>query len=149
MQISHIYGCAPAPIHSAGVDLLDGRRWERAVSRCGDALSLRYFTAHERRGAQAAASRGCCAIEALGQMFGVKESVVKAVGGLPPGGRLADICVRLPDDDSLGARWPVTLHGALADWAQARQVEVEAGAVPLDDGMTLAWATAQAAGATR
>lgn len=142
MQFPHAVGHIPAHIHSAGVDLVDLCRWDRAVERCGDALVQRYFTARERRTAQEWATDDRPFAEVLGHLFGVKESVVKAVGGLPPTARLADICVGIPYDDGDREPWTVRLSGPLARWAEAEQVEVVGSSVRIEDGLVLSWAAA-------
>lgn len=147
MQIPHSVGKIPAHIHSAGVDLVDLSRWERAVERCGDALAQRYFTARERRTAQEWATDDRSYAEVLGHLFGVKESVVKAVGGLPPTGRLADICVGNPYDNRDPDVWTVRLSGPLACWADAEQVEVVGSSVRIAGGLALSWAAARTPGA--
>ncbi|MBP2055642.1 phosphopantetheine--protein transferase-like protein [Streptomyces griseochromogenes] len=143
MQIANAARTFPEHIHSAGVDLVDLCRWERAMERCGDALAQRYFTAEERRTARERATEGRSAADILGHLFGVKESVVKMAGGLPPTARLADICVEIPEGTWDRRPWPVRLSGALADWACARRVDVVASSGPLTDRMTLAWAAAR------
>ena len=151
MDIPHTAGRIPAHLHSAGVDLVDLGRWERAMRRCGDALARRYFTPQERRTAhERADDGGCSPDEVLGHLFGVKESVVKAMGGLPPGARLADICVGMPGGDGDREPWTVHLSGPLVRWAEAEWVgvvDVVGASARLGDGMALAWAAARTPGA--
>ncbi|TJZ59238.1 4'-phosphopantetheinyl transferase superfamily protein [Streptomyces piniterrae] len=140
MQIPNAARRIPEHLHSAGVDLVDLCRWERAVERCGDSLAQRYFTAEERRTAREWATDDRSAADVLGHLFGVKESVVKMAGGLPPGARLADISVGIPDDGWGRGPWTVRLDGPLAHRFEAERMEVIGDCVPLVDRMALAWA---------
>ena len=129
---------AGAGIHSAGVDLVEVARIRRAILRSGEPFVRRVFGERER----AAVSREPDQrIAELAALFGVKESVVKAMGGMPLGGNYADICVDVPDSGSARA---VRLTGELAHWARQHQVEVLAGSAPAGDGMLLSWALALA-----
>ncbi|MCI3927950.1 4'-phosphopantetheinyl transferase family protein [Streptomyces sp. AN091965] len=146
MNIPHAAGRIPAALHSAGVDLVDLRRWELALARCGEGLARRYFAPQERCVARelATAERGFA--EILGHLFGVKESVVKVVGGLPPTARLADIHVEIPADGNDKQPWTVRLCGPLGEWARAERLDVVGASTPLESGMALAWAATQDAG---
>jgi len=127
-----------AGIYSAGVDLVEVARIRRAILRSGEPFVRRVFGERER----AAVSREPDErIVELAALFGVKESVVKAMGGMPLGGNYADICVDVPDSGSARA---VRLTGELAHWARQHQVEVLAGSAPAGDGMLLSWALALA-----
>lgn len=122
-------GWSSRPVH-AGVDLVDEDRLERALDRYGAPLRERLF------GPDAAIGGADPAVAA--GTFGIKESVVKAAGGLPPGGRLAAIQVQ-PDGT-------VQLEGALADWARAHRLEIVGGYTRLRPGLTLSWVFAVAGG---
>ena len=111
------------PVLSAGVDLVDTGRLADALDRYGERLRRRVFGDSP----------------ASADAFGVKESVIKAMGGLAAGGRLADIDVR-PDGT-------VRLHGALAPWARTHQARLVGGAVGLPSGLMLTWALALPSGA--
>ncbi|MBT2418867.1 4'-phosphopantetheinyl transferase superfamily protein [Streptomyces sp. ISL-22] len=127
------------------MDLVDLARFERAVDRCGDSLAFRYFTAHERRIAKEWATEERSAAEVLAHFFGVKESVVKLMGGLPAAGRLADISVAVPDGGWGSEHWTVHLSGPLAPWSRSDHGIVGASA-RLEDGLALAWAAAPSEG---
>ncbi|MGW7006235.1 4'-phosphopantetheinyl transferase superfamily protein [Streptomyces sp. NPDC054933] len=141
---------APSAVHSAGVDLVDLDRWDRAVKRCGPRLLHRLFADSELAAAERAAADTVIApTQVLGYLFGVKESVVKAVGGLPPGSGFTDVRVQLPAGDPTETSWPVALDGELVEWARCRDVALVGGAAPLADGMALAWAVARPCDGTR
>lgn len=123
-------GQAGRPVHHGGVDLVDGARLHRALGRYGERLRHRLFGAGDEIDPADA--------DAVAGVFGIKESVVKAMGGLPRGGRLADIRVR-PD----GAVW---LDGELAGWARERRMDLLGGYAALRPGVTLSWALAVPAG---
>jgi len=109
---------------AAGVDLCDVGKLGRAVARTGGGLARRVFDDRER---------GACADPtATAFLFGVKESVIKLLGGLPAGGAFRDIHV----DDCR-----VTLTGRLAGCAEGHPIF--AGGTPLPDaGIVLCWALA-------
>ncbi|WP_369373339.1 4'-phosphopantetheinyl transferase superfamily protein [Streptomyces sp. cg36] len=130
----------PSDVHSAGIDLVDQCRWDLAVARTKGELLQRVFSLAERRGADRAADAATTSGRLLAQAFGVKEGVVKAVGGLPPGACLKDIQV---DVTPAGRPWPVRLHGELGRWARRHEVEMVGGAQDLGDGMSAAWAVAR------
>jgi hypothetical protein len=140
-------------VHAAGVDLGDVNRLHAAIDRSGPALVRRLFDADER-----AAVRGGDDEAGTAALFGIKESVVKVVGGMPAGGRYRDIQIDLsglggsggldatgqpvPTGTSIPAQTPVRLGGELARWADEHGVEVTAGGTPFVDGLVLAWALA-------
>ncbi|WJV51035.1 4'-phosphopantetheinyl transferase superfamily protein [Streptomyces flavofungini] len=128
------------------MDLVDLRRWELALARGGEGLARRYFTPGERHAAQHLAGADRTFVEVLGHLFGVKESVVKAAGGLPATGRLADIHVGIPLEGDAEEPWHVRLGGPLGDWARAERLDVVGASTRLESGMALAWTAAQAAG---
>ena len=75
-------------------------------------------------------------------MFSVKESVLKALGGIPRGGRYPHIEVEPPRRGRAAA---VRLHGELARRARERDVRLLAGALPVRDGLVLSWVLAMQA----
>jgi hypothetical protein len=114
-------------VAAAGVDLCDARKLGRAVARTGG-LVTRVFDDGERAACAGGADPVTTAL-----LFGVKESVVKLVGGLPAGAAYRDI--------HLGDR--VSLTGGLAGWAAAHPVEILTGCRPLPDlDAVLCWALA-------
>jgi holo-[acyl-carrier protein] synthase len=123
-------------IHSAGVDLVDVGRIRRAVIRSGEPFVRRVFGERERAAVSRDPERRIAELAAL---FGVKESVVKAMGGMPLGGNYADITV---DVAPSGSACTVQLRGELARWARRHQVEILAGSAPAGEGMLLSWALA-------
>lgn len=125
-------GCvAPLAAHSAGGDLADLDRGDLAVERCGQPLPHRVFSGSELAAAERAAA-------VITPANGVKESVVKAVGGLPSGSGFADVRVHPPDGDPTATSRPVALGGGLADWTQQRQLDLVGDACPLTEGVALA-----------
>lgn len=131
---------APAnrPVLAAGVDLVDADRLRRAVERSGERLVRRLFDTDERAACAAGEDR-----QATAGLFGIKESVVKVVGGLSDGARYADMSIGALGNGIDSPAWlPVRLRGELARWAEAHQVEVIAGTAPLGEGLRLSWALA-------
>lgn len=132
------------PVRAGGIDLVDVSRLRLAVARCGAPLLARIFDPDERR----ACADGAIAAVTAG-VFGVKESVIKAMGGLPAGGRLADIGVDVTLPDHLDARGgadltegghrPVRLRGALACRGDELGVRLFAGQLPMSPGVVLSW----------
>lgn len=121
-------------VHSGGVDLVDVDRLGRAVTRSGPPLLRRLFDADER----GACGDGASSAAAAG-LFGIKESVVKVVGGLPNGASYRDISIGV---GAPGTQLPVRLSGELARWADLHHVEVVAGTAPRPDGVVVSWALA-------
>src|SRR5437773_6331344 len=119
-------------VYAAGVDLVDIDRLRLALARCGTPLLDRLFDADER----AACADGTDTAVAAG-LFGIKESVVKAAGGLPPGASYRDVHV---GGGGPGATRPVRLAGELARWADTRRVALTAGDDPLTPGLAPSWA---------
>lgn len=121
----------------AGLDLVDVDRLQLAVDRSGPALARRLFDPDEREACGDGRDRHLTA-----GLFGIKESVVKILGGLSPGQRYADMSVAGIAEQAAGAPLPVRLRGALAGWSEDRRVELIGGAAPMCDGVTLSWAFA-------
>jgi phosphopantetheinyl transferase (holo-ACP synthase) len=127
-----------AAVRAAGVDLLDVRRWELASQRCGQWLERRVCSPAER----AALPRDpALRLHQFGLLFSIKESVLKAIGGIPRGGRFPDITVSPPQRGRVSQ---VVLTGEMARRAGALGVELVAGALPIRDGLALSWAVATA-----
>jgi holo-[acyl-carrier protein] synthase len=121
-------------IHSGGLDLVDIDRLGRAVDRCGPPFLRRLFDADERE-----ACGGGADPVATAALFGIKESVVKILGGLPPGTGYRDFSI---DVGSREAYLPVRFRGELARWTEAHGVGVIAGSAPRGHGVVLSWALA-------
>lgn len=121
---------AHSRIHAAGLDITDVRRFRGAVERSHGLLIRRVFSARER--AEWAAGAG---MAELASAFGIKESVVKIVGGMPRGARYADI--------SVGATRLIGLRGEFARWALEREVDLVAFCVPIQDQIALSWVLAR------
>jgi holo-[acyl-carrier protein] synthase len=111
-------------------------RIRRAVIRSGEPFVRRVFGERELAAVSRDPDRRIAELAAL---FGVKESVVKAMGGMPLGGNYADICV---DVAPSGSACTVRLGGELGCWARRHQVEVLAGSAPAGQDMLLSWALA-------
>lgn len=134
--------CVPAPadrpVLAAGVDLVDVDRLRLAFERSGDRLARRLFDTDERAACAAGEDR-----QATAGLFGIKESVVKVVGGLSDGARYTDMSIGDLGNGIDSPTWlPVQLRGELARWAEAHHVEVIAGTAPLREGLRLSWALA-------
>ncbi|QEV21766.1 4'-phosphopantetheinyl transferase superfamily protein [Streptomyces alboniger] len=143
MDITEYLRCSvPAAVHSAGVDLVDLRRWDLAVTRTGGAVLRRAFSASERAAARCAADGELTPARILGHAFGIKESVVKALGGLPPGSAYADIDVGTGPPEQDGGGRQVHLRGELARWAARHGVTLTGGTRELADDMAVAWVVA-------
>lgn len=130
------------PVLAAGIDLLDTRRFELAARRCGPWLERRLLGPAERA---ALDSDPVLRLHEFGCVFSVKESVLKALGGIPRGGRYPQIEVDPPRRGESGA---VRLSGELAGRARERGVRLLAGALPVRDGLVLSWVLALQAPAT-
>ncbi|MFI7067122.1 4'-phosphopantetheinyl transferase superfamily protein [Kribbella sp. NPDC050124] len=133
----------PGAVSSAGVDLVDQHRFALAVRRTGPKFLHHVFDDTEFAGAPASSGvPDGPRLAELGRLFGIKESVVKVVGGLPKDGRYRDIVVSGLDSHDIRT---IELRGCMADWAVSRQVElvggVLAGEVPLP-ALDLCWAAA-------
>ncbi|GAA2828471.1 hypothetical protein [Kribbella solani] len=98
----------------AGVDLLDQQRFALAARRVGPAWPHRIFDETERAAEPAE----------LARLFGIKECVIKIVGGLPVGAGYRDIVVATTGGD--GAR-PIRLRGELARWARDHRAVLAGG----------------------
>ncbi|GAA1594635.1 hypothetical protein GCM10009804_59110 [Kribbella hippodromi] len=105
----------------AGVDLLDQQRFALAAKRVGPAWLDRIFDESERAGTAggelprgSTQLAGSAQLAELARLFGIKECVIKIVGGLPVGAGYRDIVVATTGGD--GAR-PIRLRGELARWA--------------------------------
>lgn len=141
MEMSEILRATmPQDVHAAGIDLVDLCRWDLAVARTKGELLQRVFTLAERRTAEDHADADTPPQRLLGKAFGVKEGVVKAVGGLPMDAAFKDIEVEVAPGETT---WPVRLHGELGHWAADRGVEMVGGAHDLGDDMAAAWAAAR------
>jgi phosphopantetheinyl transferase (holo-ACP synthase) len=124
------------PLRTAGLDLLDVPRFQLAALRCGEWLERRLLSGAERAALSTDPVRR---LHEFGCVFSVKESVLKALGGIPSGGRYPQIEVEPPSRGQAGA---VRLRGALAELAAQREVRLLAGALPVRDGLVLSWALA-------
>jgi hypothetical protein len=135
-------------IHTAGVDLVDVARFRTAVARSGEPFLRRVFGQRERAAVSPEPERRIAELAAL---FGVKESVVKAIGGMPVGGRYADIGTAVSGAGITGAGTTgpgpgagrtVRLGGELARWAGRHRVELVAGTAPAGAELQLSWVVA-------
>jgi hypothetical protein len=147
-------------VRAAGVDLCDADRLRLAVERTGPALARRVFTAEERSACADGADPTATAI-----LFGIKESVIKLIGGLPAGTGFRDIRIGVGCDlngptglngptalngpngpagpAGLNGRMPVRLCGGLADLAGPDPVDIVAAGAPLGARrIALCWAIA-------
>lgn len=126
---------AGSEIRAGGIDLVDLARLSRAVRRSGTPLIQRVLLPAEQELVDAADGA------AFGALFGIKESVIKAVGGLPRGSGFHDIevtAVPHPGSDPVG----VELHGVLHGWARRRRVRLWAACEQLTASLYLTWAVA-------
>jgi phosphopantetheinyl transferase (holo-ACP synthase) len=127
-----------AAVRAAGVDLLDVRRWELAWQRWGEWLERRVCGSAERA---ALPLDPALRLHQFGLLFSIKESVFKAIGGIPRGARFPDITVSPPERGQVSQ---VVVTGATARRVEALGVELVAGALPIGDGLVLSWALATA-----
>jgi hypothetical protein len=121
----------PTRVHAAGVDVVDVERLGLALRRVGPALEQRICTPAE------SATLGVdptARLLRLAALFGVKESVFKALGGIPRHGRFTDIDAPLAG--------PVHLTGAVGARARDLGVVLSAGTGAAPEGTALAWALA-------
>jgi phosphopantetheinyl transferase (holo-ACP synthase) len=125
-------------ITTAGVDLTDRAKLLAARDRWQGALEARIFSPQERDGLPLYDDAVFCAA------FGLKESVIKVLGGLPKGAGFHDI--RL---DRTGRGWRVSLRGHLAVFgAAAPSGSMVGDALEWPDLPPLAWAAATCGPAT-
>jgi holo-[acyl-carrier protein] synthase len=115
-------------ITAAGLDLVDVTKLSSARTRWSGRLEARLFTARER--ATLADDDSL-----VNLAFGIKESVIKLLGGLPPGGGFHDIELARTDSG-----WHVGLHGRLAPSDRATTQTVIAGSVHPGGLPPLVWA---------
>src|ERR1043165_3853416 len=87
-------------IHAGGIDLVDLARFGRAAAHCDPAWTNRIAHEEERTGTLSVA-----------EIFGLKESVIKILGGRPPGSGCHDIRV---GDRAEDGTVPIRLVDALA-----------------------------------
>ena len=138
-----------ATLHAAGIDLTDVARIAAALHRTGPALIHRLCGAGEQR--MLAAGPRHLLPWGLSLAFGLKESVVKAVGGFPAGGLFTDIDTAA----LLGLAWtagrpgsdlegPVAVHGvtgqALAAMVPTGASGMAGGARRVGTSLLLCWA---------
>jgi phosphopantetheinyl transferase (holo-ACP synthase) len=119
-----------AGVVAAGVDLVDRDRLARAVRRTGDPFIRRVLTDDEHDRFQDDPA-------GFATVFGIKESVVKMLRGLPTGMTLRHIALRGPPDRP-GAPIEVRLTGALRPWAQRHGVRIFAASTAVTERLTLA-----------
>jgi holo-[acyl-carrier protein] synthase len=127
---------AAGRVHAAGVDLLDVRRWELAAQRCGEWLERRVCGPVERAALPADPAER---LHEFGLLFSIKESVLKAIGGIPAGARFPDLSVSRP---RRGRVSEVRVTGATRRRAELLGVRLLAGALPIRDELVLSWALA-------
>jgi holo-[acyl-carrier protein] synthase len=125
-----------AGLRTAGVDLLDVGRFELAQHRCGEWLERRVCSPAERDELPADHAERR---HQFGCLFSIKESVLKAIGGIPSGGRFPDMTVSPPRRGQVSE---VRLTGETARRAEQLGVRLVAGALPIHDGLVLSWALA-------
>ncbi|MGH3996815.1 MAG: holo-ACP synthase [Pseudonocardiaceae bacterium] len=125
---------------TAGVDVVDVARLGLALRRIGPALEHRICTAAEHDILAADPARRLLDLAA---MFAVKESVLKAFGGIAHGARFTDIDTAGlgPVNDTAGLG-PVRLRGATAAQADRLGVTLLTGTAKPAAGTVLAWAVA-------
>lgn len=157
-MISAIDACrVPAGgLRGAGVDLLDQQRFALAARRTGPAWLRRIFGDTEWAAAAVAPPSECeqlpgtAELARLARLFGIKECVVKVVGGLPAGARYPDIVVAQAGADGIR---PIGVRGELARWADEHGVVLSGGVLPAGDALgpdlDLCWAVATEAKAAR
>ncbi|TDC33538.1 4'-phosphopantetheinyl transferase superfamily protein [Kribbella albertanoniae] len=131
-------------LRGAGVDLLDQQRFALAARRTGPAWLRRIFATTEWDAEQLP---GTAELAHLARMFGIKECVVKVVGGLPAGACYRDIIVGRADTDG------VRLIGLRGELANDHRVVLTGGVLPADDALgpdlALCWAVATEVEAAR
>lgn len=126
---------AGATTRNAGIDLLDVPRLGLAVSRTGPPLERRICTETERSGLPDDPQHR---LLALARIFSVKESALKAIGGMPRGACFHDLCT----GDPRAPRAVLTLTGEAGRTADLLGVALLAGSQPLDVGLLVSWAVA-------
>jgi phosphopantetheinyl transferase (holo-ACP synthase) len=119
-----------AGVVAAGVDLVDRDRLARAVRRTGDPFVRRVLTDDEHDFVQNDPA-------GFATVFGIKESVVKMLRGLPAGMTLRHIALRGPPDRP-GAPIEIRLTGVLRPWAQRHGVRIFASSTDVTEQLALA-----------
>lgn len=126
-----------APVYAAGIDLVDVDRLGLAMRRSGPRLLHRLFDERERM----ACAEGSDPV-GMAHLFGIKESVVKVIGGLPRGASYRDVVIDVDGPDGTGS-FPVRLAGPLADWRSAHPTgAITGGGTATDHGIVVSWALA-------
>ena len=119
-------------ITTAGIDLTDRAKLLAARARWKGALEARIFSPEERDGLPLHDDAVFCAA------FGIKESVIKVLGGLPKGVGFSDIRVA-----RTGVGWGVTLRErAAVSGAATPAVAMVCDAREWPEMPPLAWAAA-------
>lgn len=124
---------------SAGLDLVDVHRIGRLMRQYGSMFELRVGTTVE---VERLPDDPDARIRGLAGLFGVKESVIKALGGIPERGRFTDIAVGEPKASSVA----VALHGAMADHADRAGIRTVSGGIVDGADFGLGWQLAWAVG---
>lgn len=132
-------GCLLLPVapRFAGIDLLDVPRLGRAVTRTGPALERRICTPAEL---SVLPEQPGPRLAELSRIFSVKESAVKALGGMPRGATFRDLCTGA----SRSRRTAVATRGEAARRADHLGVSLFAGSREMDARAVLSWAIAVA-----
>ena len=119
-------------ITAAGIDLTDRAKLLAARARWRGALEARIFSPEERDRLPLHDDAVFCAA------FGIKESVIKVLGGLPKGTGFADIQL-----DRTERGWGVRFRGQQTDFGDATPSgSIVCGAGEWPDLPPLAWAAA-------
>jgi hypothetical protein len=124
------WGAADGPIIAAGLDLVDVGKLSVARARWAGRLEARLFSPAERDALGADDAL-------IGVAFGIKESVIKLLGGLPPGAGFHDIQL-----ERTGSGWLVELRGGVARSDRTATETLVAGSVHPDGLPPVVWAAA-------
>lgn len=133
----------PAPVLAGGVDLVDLDRIDALYQTWGERLLVRLCGEQERTALESLPTS--LWIGGLALAFGLKESVMKSVKGIPPGGLFTDTDTSgmLPSLDGSGnpIAGPVQVRGATARQlpGEVAQLRCRGGAFVIEERALLTW----------
>lgn len=121
-----------------GVDLVEIPRFTLALKRSGQGFLERVFQASELAEAQ---RTGTTQIPDLAIRFALKESLIKALGGLPSGGLFREIVTAARSN----GRWELELFGRTAEYGAALGLDAIYASAASAGELIVAWVVIEGA----